>query len=392
MRWYDLFLALLVVAPPLLQYGHCTWLQRRGASPTRVAATAAAYGFAPMLPLVYAIATNLARRLRAASHNPGLVYLALLGPLIVTQALLAWSSYQVDRQSRGTDWSFRDYLRTAGRSVALQVAFFLPFTAGVAVMQPLLQLYPPLWHYVDRHGALMILLVLILFALSGVSVWRTWRWLKVDYAAVPPELAGRLTALGEQLGLVPREIRLFPTRGGKIANAFVTGFRSGRHKVLLTDYLVANFPVEEIELVFAHEVAHARLGHLRQRLWLGLATLLFFAGAMGGWEFLALRVLHLPLALALLPLVLLALLPRVLLNRFFRRQELAADAWAAAATGRPAVLATALERLDELNRLNTSELPHWLRLLVGHPITARRAAALRAMIGHGMGISDEKGS
>lgn len=300
------------------------------------------------------------------------------GPLILTQAAFLWSTYVIDRRNREATWAFIDYVHTAGRSLVVLFTFLTSLMLYVGLIDSVLG---RVWSDLDNQSpaavARVMLSVSVPFVLAVFTAWLVSRWIKVNPVPVPPELAQRLAALGGQLGLVPRQIRILPTRGGKIADACIRGTRRGRQTVLLTDYLVQQFTAEEIELLFAHTVARVRLGHLRARRWILLAAMMLSSGLIFGWFFLIAIPLDLPSFVSVLPAILIVLASRALVSLLSRKQAFAADAWAAKATGRPEVLADALERLGERNGMNTKQSPLWLRVLLGHPMIAERVASLR---------------
>jgi STE24 endopeptidase len=71
----------------------------------------------------------------------------------------------------------------------------------------------------------------------------------------------RLDEFSRREGFRAREILLWPT-GGNILNAAVIGIAGPVRYVLMTDALVENLDLDEVEAVFAHEVGHAKHNHL----------------------------------------------------------------------------------------------------------------------------------
>jgi Zn-dependent protease with chaperone function len=74
-------------------------------------------------------------------------------------------------------------------------------------------------------------------------------------------LRDRLTALAKRLDFRCSDILLWNTRSG-MANAMVIGILPWLRYVVFTDRLVEEFPEEEIEAVFGHEVGHIRHHHM----------------------------------------------------------------------------------------------------------------------------------
>ena len=164
----------------------------------------------------------------------------------------------------------------------------------------------------------------------------------------------------------------------KKANAAFTGLGRAR-RVLLADTLLDQFPDEEIAAVVAHELGHFRLRHIWKGMALGMV--LTFIGL-----FVVARI-HFGLAgeevAALATLPWLALLLSVygfvtgpLSNAYSRRQEFAADRYSVKLIYEGDSLATALERLAELNLADREPHPVVEFLFHSHPSIKRRLAAL----------------
>ncbi len=178
------------------------------------------------------------------------------------------------------------------------------------------------------------------------------------HAVTHGPLRDRLFALAAKAGVPLQQLYVVPMRRSRMANAFAVN--SG--VVWLTDWLIENLDRREIDAVFAHELAHIRLGHPRK---LGLAAA---AGVLVG----VLTVVAGSFALA----VTLGTLLSLLLTRFVsRRLEFAADALAVRMTGDPEALVTGLVRLSRLNHVPLQ----WSRAAesgLTHPSNRRRAEAI----------------
>ncbi len=74
-------------------------------------------------------------------------------------------------------------------------------------------------------------------------------------------LRDRLEAAAQRLGVRCSDILLWNTRNG-MANAMVIGLAPWLRYVVFTDRLVEEFPEDEIEAVFGHEVGHVRHHHM----------------------------------------------------------------------------------------------------------------------------------
>src|SRR6266704_4718241 len=168
------------------------------------------------------------------------------------------------------------------------------------------------------------------------------------------------------------------------SNAAVMGFGRTR-RIVVTDTLLAEFSVEEIDAVLAHELAHQRhldplwgllqgslasLAILAVTAWLYDATRASFgipsAGDMAGLPWLA--VLFSLVALPLGPLQL----------RWSRERESWADRFALDLTRNPAAFAAAMVRLHDRN-LGVADPRRWEKwLFYSHPTGRERVESARA--------------
>ena len=155
--------------------------------------------------------------------------------------------------------------------------------------------------------------------------------------------------------------------------------------MLLDRRLLARLPLHEVAAVAAHEIGHFRLGHRWQRLALRLAATLVALYALAAalpWAPLYLDLgftgpsLHAALALAWLCGGALRCWLRPLEAALSRRQERAADAYAAQLQGRAGALASALLHLAEQNLQNPWPHPWYATWRFSHPPLEQRLLAL----------------
>lgn len=171
------------------------------------------------------------------------------------------------------------------------------------------------------------------------------------------------------------------------ANAFFAGF-GRRRRIALFDTLLARHTDREVVAVLAHEMGHARLGHIPQRLAAGVLQLgllfgllaLFLGrpdipaglGLNGGGVHEAMAAFSLffgPVSLAL----------GVAMGALSRRHEFQADAYAARLTDDPEGLALALARLSADNLAELTAHPLTVLLSASHPPVLERILALRRL-------------
>lgn len=212
------------------------------------------------------------------------------------------------------------------------------------------------------HAGVQLLGVAIVLALSPVLMRRVWSTTRLG----PGELRDRLLRVCDAAGVRVRELLVWRTHGTMV-NGAAMGIFPGVRYILLTDALLDQLPLRQVESVMAHEAAHAKEHHLA---WLGTSVIVSstLVGALGSLA--VAGVEHSGLigergsywfegAITLVMLVAAALVFGVVSRRF----EWQADAFAVKALSREggactvtdeAVLAMtgALQRVAHLNSIN----------------------------------------
>jgi len=201
-----------------------------------------------------------------------------------------------------------------------------------------------------------------------------------------PGLHRMVAALAQRAGAPSPQLYLVPTYE---ANAFTTGSPSGGGALAITEGALGLLDRDELEGILAHEVAHianrdtvllrlaTTTSHvmtmlLSVSLWLALPIIF-----LGGLTYESIFVLA---AVAIAAPVGVTLLVAAL----SRTRELAADAAAAALTGKPLALASALRKLERQRTgwfgpffVGGHEVPELLR---SHPSTELRIERLRELV------------
>jgi STE24 endopeptidase len=171
------------------------------------------------------------------------------------------------------------------------------------------------------------------------------------------------------------------------SNAFFTGF--GKHKrIALFDTLIDSQTTPELVAVVAHEIGHYKKRHILKRLVFSivhmgvvLALLSFFLTHDG--LFAAFGMQRRPIYAGLVFFSLLytpiELVLSFVLHASSRRDEYAADRFAAQTTGQPEMLASALKHLSVHNLSNLTPHPFYVALNHSHPSVLNRITALRSL-------------
>ena len=202
-----------------------------------------------------------------------------------------------------------------------------------------------------------------------------------------PELTDRIAKLAAGTGLsIEGVYRMDLSEETVKANAMLAGLGRTR-RVLMGDTLLNGFPPDEIEVIFAHEIGHHVLHHIRKMILTGILY-----SAAGFWICNVILQLVVPKAngsadiYANLPVWTLPLLMFVfavfaqflepLQNTVSRRYERQSDRYALQRTGRREAYLSAFRKLAKLNKDDPH--PHWLEVFLFHshpPIGERLAQA-----------------
>jgi STE24 endopeptidase len=237
----------------------------------------------------------------------------------------------------------------------------------------------------------------------GGELWWLWIWggwlgltvvlarlfpvllLPVFYDSEPLQderITARLTAMADDAALrISGIFSLQLSKDTKAANAMLTGLGSTR-RVYLSDTLLEAFELEEIEVVFAHELGH----HTRRHIWklLGLSALVstlhisvlaYFLHPHHGPDH-----ENVARAITLLPLIAvclgsLSMIIKPLHNAISRRFERQCDADALRRTRNPQAFRSTMNRLAEMNLADPDPHPFIEWYFYDHPAIYKRIAS-----------------
>jgi STE24 endopeptidase len=155
-------------------------------------------------------------------------------------------------------------------------------------------------------------------------------------------------------------------------------------RVLIGDTLLADYTLDELSVIFAHEIGHHVFGHIHKillagglysllGLWLSnLALSAWLAGPGGRVDYASLPVYALPMLLLILRVYGLLLEP--LVNLVARHYERQCDRYALARTGLPAAYVSAFCKLSRLNKDDPDPPRLEVILFHSHPPIAERIA------------------
>jgi len=323
---------------------------------------------------------------RSLSENPVIAGLAFLTALFLAQNLISlpfdiYETFVIEEKFGFNKSTAATFISDRVKGLALSAVLGLPLAAGI------LWIFHEVPHAWLWAWAFVTAFQLILTYLAPSLILPLFN----KFTPMPDgELKNAIHALGVKCGF-PLE-GVYEIDGSKRstkANAYFTGF--GKHKkIALFDTLTEKSTTPELLAILAHEIGHFRLGHIRQRLAVGIIqmALIFFLIGLAtdpGGSFA--RQLHdafgvtdiSPHAGLVFFTILLepaSKLLSVLANAWSRKHEFEADAYAAQATGTPEALASALRKLSSDHLSHPA--PHKLRVILdySHPPLLQRLQAL----------------
>jgi STE24 endopeptidase len=168
------------------------------------------------------------------------------------------------------------------------------------------------------------------------------------------------------------------------SNAFFTGF--GRHKrIVLFDTLIKQHTVNELVAILAHEMGHYKKKHIRQSLILGIlqtGLMLFLLAQFITYQGLF-DAFYLPQQSVYAGMLFFAMLyapidffSGILMQWRSRRNETAADQFAAETTRDPDSMVSALKKLSVHNLSNLTPHPFYVFFNYSHPPVLQRIRML----------------
>ncbi len=293
-------------------------------------------------------------------------------PLIIGILLTRIATFELDRQVRNTTWTRRRFLTF---NLKLMIFPLLPFIAYILtgdsidhspISVRIFFIVHPYFYWL-----IMLAIIAVMYAEAPSFIRRIW-----PTRSLPDgEIRDRIELLAKKENIKYRDILVWNMSGGKIANAGMAGLLSFSRYVFLTDSLLENFTLDEIETVVAHEFGHIKYRHTTAYLVFSLGYLIFYI-------FLYIRFLpiiegmHLSIsyialfsaAVTLCAFYLYFIFVFRFLSRRFERQ---ADLYAVESTGKPEVFKASLSKLAAVNYISRRS-PRLIELIQTHPSVSRR--------------------
>ena len=299
---------------------------------------------------------------------------ALIGmiPLIIAILMTRLAVFELDRQVRNTSWTRRRFLAMNLKIMTLPLLPFVIylFVGDLVEHSPLsVRIFFIANSYI--YWVIMLVIIAIMYIYAPFFMRRIW----ATHSLPAGELRSRIESLADKEDIKYRDTLVWNTAGGKIANAGMAGLLSFSRYIFLTDSLLNNFTLDEVETVAAHEFGHIKYKH-------ALSYLVFSVGYLVFYVFLYVRLLPIIeklnlgvtyVALFSAAATLMAFyIYFVFIFRFLSRKfERQADLYAVDSTGKPEIFKDALIKLSAVN-YTPRRVPRLLELFRTHPSIFRR--------------------
>lgn len=205
---------------------------------------------------------------------PGLLELVVIAPFAVAWAGSTWPLHRLE----GADAPRGQFIASRLRA---GVTILVLCIGGGAVVEVLFLKGPVAEALMGRPAAQFSVGVsLLALAVVSVPLFLLAMW---DTRPFPEgDLKTALRAFDRKTGMRVAGLRLWETGGGTILNAAITGILPGTRMVFLTRGLVEHLGPDEVLAVYAHEVGHAKMGHVWGFLGLATAWAAWMAAVDGG--------------------------------------------------------------------------------------------------------------
>ena len=309
-------------------------------------------------------------------------YVVILAPFLASVLGALIIGFPAQRRTSGRDWTLGSYLVFVLRHywAFLLIPWFL-YVVALDVMEMLVE--PGLdqtW-----RAPLEWLVVLGLMALLYAFWPLALRWIWSTSRLPDGALRDRLEALCRRAGVGYRDMLIWRSPVGGLANAAVAGLAAPVRYILLTDTLLERLGPQEVEAVLGHELGHVRRRHIPYYVlfavgFIALAVVadIWLGGALPepslspGAEASLLDLL--------VAVVLVGAYWGVLFGWLSRRFEREADLVAADMVGDAEVFAQALERIARING-RPLERPGWRHFSIAERTRFVREAAVDSALG-----------
>jgi len=193
------------------------------------------------------------------SNVVALGHLLILAPFLLSLLGALVLGFPAQRRATGRDWRLSQYLGYVLRQywAFLLVPWFLYVVVldlTDALVTPRLS---PAWR-VPVEWLVLLGMMVLLYTLWPLAL----RWIWPTRRLPDGPLRDRLERVCRQAGVGYREMLVWRSPVGGLANAAVAGLAAPVRYILLTDTLLERLEPQEVEAVLGHELGHVRRRHI----------------------------------------------------------------------------------------------------------------------------------
>lgn len=269
--------------------------------------------------------------------------------------------FEFDRFFRGSSWSFGTFLRFWVAWNCWMNGMLISWLIGLEVLRQFAISFPteepqPFWTVTILVYGFGLPYILLLNLLPRLLL----RWERVQ----DEKLLSALRELTEKSGLKPMKLWKLNIPGGLVPLGL-----SMPKTIVISDFICEQLNLDEMKALFAHELAHLKLGHLWKRHFILLGFLALEIALLAS---LPLKVISYGHSVAIGWLAL-WFFTRLMLPAW-RRHELQADRWAVELVGDRELVAQMLEKIHTLSFMPAA-FPKGVK--VTHPSLLQRLEILR---------------
>ena len=219
-------------------------------------------------------------------------------------------------------------------------------------------------HYI--YWIIIIGIAIFMFIKSPYFIRHIWS----AQSLAKGEIRDRIISLANRENIRFGDILVWNMGGRRIANAGMAGLLPKSRTIFVTDFLLSNYTLDEIETVIAHEFGHIKLGHIPAYVIFSFGYL-SISGVLYGLFFPVLNRLSsndtITALLGGIFTVLLFLIYFVIIFRFIsRRFERQADIYAVQITKKPDAFKNALMKIAYINQIMIKN-PGIIKIFSTHP-------------------------
>ncbi|NDC37289.1 MAG: M48 family peptidase [Proteobacteria bacterium] len=313
----------------------------------------------------------------------GVLFLAIVGVgiSIVDLPFVLYRTFSIDRRYGFTTLNLWQWIFDLLKSTLISLSFLAPLLFGILWF---MQAAGPVWWLYAFIGFAGFQLVIARFFPAIIA--------PIFNSFIPLSDGALRTAINElanRVGFQTSGIFVMDgSRRSTRANAYFTGIGKSR-RIVLYDTLIQLLPVPQTVAVLAHEIGHAKLGHVRKMLFISLSIYFIGFGVLDlvlrtPELFGALGIVrpshHAALLICTYFAAPLTFFLAPLLSLLSRRYEYQADSFAARSMNDAAPMISALLALSKKNLANLTPHPWYSFFHYSHPTLGERLAALSRFV------------